>query len=295
MKQYYVILIYSYFACMIKLGIFGDHSSNPELVAMINTIPGVAIEGVYFSGDMPVPKGVREFVSPIELMMQSDAIMVISEKSISNDLIKLILRKSKPIYLKAIPPLSLKEIKELSDLEKEAGIVACIYNSFDFIPQFDFVSKKNEKPLLINLRTCFTETALVPVNEMLLLVTALNRIVQSKYKKTEVFGLQDADGLLVVNCRIEYENSSVVNITLSYAKSSGYCEIFTVSGTTKFEFEQPLYNAFPDNNNEYTSILNFVHVLQQQDQPVNSFDNLQNGVRIVDEINEHLRFNDIRV
>jgi len=280
---------------MIKLGIFGDQTSNPELVGMINKIPEVTIEGVYFSGDMPVPKGIKQFYSPVELMMNSDAILVISEKSISNDLIKLILRKSKHIYLKAIPPLSLKEIKELSDLEREAGIVNYIFNSFDFIPHFDVLNKKNEKPILINLRTCFAETSLTPVNELLLLVTAINRVVQSNYKKTEVFGLKDIDGLLVVNSRIEYENSSVVNLTVSYGKSPGYCEIYTTSGNTKFEFEQPLYQAYPNNNKEYTSILNFIQVIQQQDKPVNSFDNLQNGVRIVDEINEHLRFNDIQV
>jgi len=295
MKQYYVILIYSYFACMIKLGIFGDQTSNPELVGMINNIPEVAIEGVFFSGNMPVPKDFKEYYNPVELMMNSDAILVISEKSISNDLIKLILRKSKHIYLKAIPPLSLKEIKELSDLEKEAGIVNYIYNSFDFIPYFDVLNRKNEKPILINLRTCFAETSLTPVNELLLLVTALNRVVQSNYKKTEVFGMKDTDELLVVNSRIEYENSSVINLTVTYAKATGYCEIFTSSGLTKFDFPEPLYNAYPDKNKEYTSILNFIHVIQQQDKPVNSFDNLQNGVRIVDEINEHLRFNDIRV
>jgi hypothetical protein len=279
---------------MIKLGIFGDQTSDTDLVIRIGQIPGVLIEGVYFSGNVSVPEGFKEYVSPVELMRLSDAVLVISEKSISNDLVKLILRKSKPIYLRVIPTLTLREIKELTDLEKEAGVVNYIYNPFDFIPYFD-VLKKRDSPILINLRTCFANKGLSPGNEMLLLVTALLRVVQSNYKKTEVFGIQDAQGQLIINARIEYEDSSVVNLTVSNEHCSGYCEIFYYSGSTKFEFDTPLYNAFPDTDKEYTSICNFIQVIEQGIKPANSFDYLQSGVRIVNEINEHLRFNDIRV
>ncbi|MBC8006110.1 MAG: hypothetical protein H7X84_11600 [Verrucomicrobia bacterium] len=260
---------------------------------MIRNIPEVTVVGVYFSGDMTVPEGFKEFYSPVELMRTSDAILVMNDKSISSDLIRLILRKSKHIYLKAIPPFSLREIKELIDLEKEAGIVNYIYNPFDFIPPFDSLIKKHEKPVLINLRTSFEGSSLKPSNELLLLLTALNRVVQNNYKKTEVFGLNDAMGQLVVSMRVEYENSSVVNLTVTIEKSSGYCEIFSPSGRIKFDFDQPLYNAYPDINQEYIAICNFIKIIHLQDKPVNSFDNLLNGVRILDDIREHLRFNDI--
>lgn len=278
---------------MIKLGIFGDQSSHPELVRMIKNIPGVTVAGVYFSGNVAVPKGFKEFFSPVELMRTSDAILVMNDKSISCDLIRLILRKSKHVYLKAIPPLNIREIKELIDLEKEAGIVNYIYNPFDFIPHFDSLIKKNEKPVLINLRTCFEGSYLKPENELLLLVTALNRVVQNNYKKTEVFGLKNNAGQLVVNIRVEYEDSSVVNLTMTVEKTSGYCEIFNASSRTKFELDQPFYHAYPNINQEYTAISNFVKIINLHDKPANSFDNLLIGVRIVDEINAHLRFNDI--
>lgn len=278
---------------MIKLGIFGDQSSPPELVRRIKNISGVTVAGVYFSGNMPMVKGFKEYFSPIELMRSSDAILVLNDKSISSDLIRLILRKSKHVYLKAIPSLNIREIKELIDLEKEAGIVNYIYNPFDFIPHFDSLIKKNEKPLLINLRTCFEGSSLKPANELLMLVTALNRVVQNNYKKTEVFSLKSNTGQLVVNTRVDYEDSSVVNLTITDEKTSGYCEIFNASGRTKFEFEQSLYNAYPDINQEYSAICNFIKIINLHDKPANSFDNLLIGVRIVDEINEHLRFNDI--
>ncbi|HEY3372974.1 MAG TPA: hypothetical protein VGK10_19140 [Prolixibacteraceae bacterium] len=254
----------------------------------------VSIEGVYFSGNTTAGNGFTEFVNPIELMDRSDAILIMSDKSISSDLIRLILRKSKHVYLKTIPHLNIREMKELIDLEKEAGIVNFIYNPFDFIPHFDPFTHKYEKPILINLRTCFEGSSLKPANEMLLLVTALNRVVQNNYKKTEVFVLKDPKGQMVINARVEYENSSVVNLTVSKERTPGYCEIFNTTGCIKFEFNDPLYVAYPHMNQEYTAILNFIRIIHLHDKPVNSFDNLLDGVRIVNEISEHLRFNEIQ-
>lgn len=279
---------------MLKLGIFGDQSSNVALMRQLKNMSGVTIAGVYFSGNAVVPNDFREMFSPTELMEMSDAILILSDKSISNELIRLILRKSKHIYLRTIPQLNIREIKELIDLEKEAGIVNYIYNPFDFIPHFDPFVNKYEKPLLINLRTCFEGSILRPENEMLLLVTAINRIIQSNYKKTDVFGLRDSAGQMVFNMRVEYENSSVINLTLSKEKTSGDCEIFSKTGRTKFEFRTPLFVFCPHVNQEYTAIENFVRIIHLKKEQANSFDNLMNGIRIVNEISEHLRFSEIQ-
>ena len=294
LQQYYGFLIYFYFASMLKLGIFGDQTSDQELMGQLKTMHEVTVAGVYFSGNVTVPNGFPEFFNPIELMEMSDAILIMSDKSISSDLIRLILRKSKHIYLKTIPNLNIREIKELIDLEKEAGIVNFIYNPFDFIPHFDPFLNKYEKPLMINLRTCFEGSALKPANEMLLLVTAINRVIHSNYKKTDVFGIEDSAGHLVINVRIEYENSSVVNLTVTKEKTPGYCEIFNATGRTKFEFQSPLYISYPHINQEYTAICNFIRIIHLHNKQANSFDNLLNGVRIVDEISENLHFNEIQ-
>lgn len=278
---------------MLKLGIFGDHTSNPELMRQLKTMPEVTVAGVYFSGNATFDGGSTEFFTPIELMEISDAILILSDKSISSDLIRMILRKSKHIYLKTIPNLNIREMKELIDLEKEAGIVNFIYNPFDFIPHFDPFLNKYEKPMLINLRTCFEGSMLKPANEMLLLVTAINGVIQSNYRKTDVVGIEDLEGQLVVNVRIEYENSSVANLTVSKEKTSGYCEILCTGGRSIFEFQSPLYLSYPNPNQEFTSINNFIRMIQVQNKQLNSFANLLNGVRIVNEISEHLRFNEI--
>ena len=292
-QQYYGILIYSYFASMIKLGIFGDQTIHPQLVKQLKKLAGIELAGAYFYGNSEVPVGLNELSSPNELMDISDAILLLSDKSISIDLIRQILRKSKHVYLKAIPNFQIREIKELIDLEKEAGIATFIYNPFNYIPYFDPFSRKYEKPFLINLRTSFEGETIKASHEMLLLVTALSRVTQSNLKKLDVFGLSEPTDRLIISLRIEFDNGCVINLTISQEKLPGYCEIFEPKGRTKFEFKAPLYILYPHLNQEYTAISNFIGLISNQDVKTNSFDNLLSGVQILHEIREHLRFNEI--
>jgi hypothetical protein len=287
------LLIYTYFASMLKLGIFGDQFTLPEPLERLKTIAETEVAGIYLSGNANPPVGFVSFSSPIELMDISDAILILSDKSISNELIKLILRKSKHVFLKSIPNLTVREIKELIDLGKEAGIVTFIYNPFSYLPFLDPFKNNYEKPLLINLRTCFDGTLLKPSHEMLLLVTALNQVVQSNYKKLDVVGLKDSGKQITVNLRIEYDNGSIVNLTISEEKLPGNCEIFSSKGTSRFEFQTPLYISYPQLNQEYTAIGNFVQLIRNQDNRSDSFDNFLNGVQIVHEIRKNLRYNEI--
>lgn len=276
-----------------KLGIFGDQTTNHELLEQLNTIPEVSVAGLYYSGNAEVPDGFPVFSSPIGLMDSSDAILVLSDKSISNDLVKLILRKSKPVYLKSVPNLHVREIRELIDLEKEAGIVTFIYNPFTYNPYFDPFRNKYERPFLINLRTCFEGNVIKPSHEILLLITAMNRLVQSNYKKLDVYGNVDAGDQLVISVRIEYENGCVVNLTLTQQESKGYCEIFEQSGAVNFGIDGPLYLQHLQLNQENTAVKNFIGLILNHDTKNSSFDSLLNGVQIVHEIKEHLRFNGI--
>ena len=278
---------------MIKLGIFGDQFTNTKLLEQLKTMPGVMVSGVYFSGNSSVPEGYNELASPEGLMDVSDALLILSEKSVSSDLIRMVLRKSKHLYLKSIPNLNVREIKELIGLEKEAGIVTYTYNPFNYIPWLDLFKTNYEKPFLINLRTCFEGVTIKPSQEILLLVTAVNSLSQSNSKKIEVFGMNESGDKLIINLRVEYENGSVINITLSQEKLSGYCEIFEHSGRTKHEFEGPLYVLYPEFNQEYTAISKFIQLISIQDKKTNIFDNLLNGLHIIHEIKEHLRFNEI--
>ena len=42
---------------MIKLGIFGDQTTNHELLEQLKTIPEVEVTGLYFSGNAAAPDG----------------------------------------------------------------------------------------------------------------------------------------------------------------------------------------------------------------------------------------------
>lgn len=278
---------------MIKLGIFGDQTIHPQLAKQLKKLPGCDLTGAYFYGNSEVIAGVNVLSGPNDLMDISDAILLLTDKSISIDLIRQILRKSKHVYLKSIPNFQIREIKELIDLEKEAGTVTFIYNPFNYIPYFNPDNHRYEKPFLINLRTSFEGETIKASHEMLLLVTALSRVAQSNLKKLDVFGLSEPTDRLILSLRIEFDNGCVINLTISQEKLPGYCEIFEPNGRTKFEFKHPLYLLFPHLNHEYTAISNFIRHISEHDTTTSSFDNLLSGVQILHEIREHLRFNEI--
>ncbi len=277
---------------MIKLGIFGDQTTNQQLLVRISKLPEVEIAGLYFLGNVELKQDFNVFLSPAGLMEVSDAILVLTDKSISNDLVKLILRKSKPVFLQSVPNLHIKEIKELVDLEKEAGIVTSIYNPFVYNSFLNPYLNNYEKPFLINLRTCFDTTTVKPSLELLLLVAALNRLAQSNFKKLDVFGIKNAEQF-TINVRLEYENSCVANFTLSQEDKKSFCEIFQKSGVTLFEFKNSLFRQSQRAEQEIDAISNFVKMIVACNKKNNSLDGLMQSVQIVHEIKEHLRFNEI--
>lgn len=277
---------------MLKLGIFGDQSTNPELLAQLGSLPGTNVSGVFYSGNTSLPNPFPELSSPESLMDISDALLILSDKSVSSDLIRMILRKSKHLYLKTIPNMNIREVKELIDLEKEAGIITYIYNPFNYIPWLDPYQTNYEKPMLLNLRTCFEGTLLKPAQELLLLVTALNRLAQSNFKKIDVFGLEN-QSVLVVSLRIEYDNGSVFNLTLSQEPCSGFCEIIEQSSQHFYTIDQPLFVQFPQLNQENTAIAGFIQSVREPALQSNTFDNFLGGLQILQEIKTQLRFNEI--
>ena len=278
---------------MIKLGIFGDQTTNQQLLAQIKALPEVGSVGLYFSGNVEIEGDLEVFISPERLMERSDAILVLTDKSMSHDLVKLILRKSKPVYLKSVPNLHIKEIKELVNLEKEAGIVTDIYNPFTYNPYLTLFANSYEKPFLINLRTCFESKAIKPSLELLLLVAALNRTAQSNFKKLDVFGIRNIEDQIIINVRLEYENGCVANFTLSQENENGLCEVFQKSGVTRFEIKSSFYQHFAVDDQQIGAIRNFIVRILNQDKKNGSFDGLMQSVQIVHEIKEHLRFNEI--
>jgi hypothetical protein len=278
---------------MIKLGIFGDQSISRELFSQLNSLPEIELAGLFLLGDGANDNGLITFSSPTELMDISDAVLILGEKCVSNEFIKLVLRKSKHIYMQSIPDVNVREMKELIDLEREAAIVNYIFNPFDYIPHFDPLINTFEKPVLINIRNSFDNNSLKPSSELLLLVTAINRVVQSNYKKTEVIGIVDFAKQLVINLRVEYENGSVANLTVSSESSLGNVEIFHAEGRKYFDFEIPLYISYRSADQLYNSIENFVRMIQFHHPKTNSFDHLMNGLWIMEKVSENFHFNGI--
>lgn len=277
---------------MIRVGIFGDQSVNQQVLSRLQTFQGIEFSGACFYGNAKTPEWLNDVSSPAELMDQSDAVLFLSTRNVSQDLIRLVLRKSRHLFLKTIPNLQAKEVKELMDLEKEAGIVSFIYNPFNNIPFFKKIQKEFEKPFLLNIRSCFENNLPDKTNEMLLLTTALCQITESSLKKIDITGFGDADSL-TVDARIEVVNGCVAHLTITSEKSPAICEIFTKNRQERTELSSPVYSLLENAENEISAINQFIEQISRERKEAGSFDNLLVGTHIVSEIKEHLRFKDI--
>lgn len=278
---------------MIKLGVFGDQTTSQTIFSELKSMSDVVISGVHFTGNAQVSGDLPEVSSPERLMDISDALLILGQKSISSDLVRLILRKSKHLFLETIPNLHVRDIKELTDLEKEAGSTIVIYNPFHYLPWLDPEQTSYEKPFLLNFRTTFESSLIKPAHELLLLVTALNRITQSNYKKLDVFGMKEPGSQLVINLRLEYDNGCVVNITISQSPVEGLCEVFSQSGTFRYEFQKPVITLYPQLSQEITAIKDFIRNVNYQGLKNQASYSTLNDLKILQEIREHLRFKEI--
>lgn len=277
---------------MIKLGVFADQSVLPQLLTQVKKIPGSTVSGVYSYGNLKGGSQLAETSGPMELMDISDAVLFLSDGKVSNDLIRMALRKSKHLYLKTTPDLQERELKELIGLEKEAGIVTYLHNPYNYLPYLKSFQQKHERPFLMTIRTSFETEDPKNSRELLLLITALSQTAESSLKKLDAIGLGEHTEQLTIDLRIEFNNGCVIHLTISKKKSPGFCEIFDSKSIARFDIK----SNTPDQtslNQELTSILSFVSQISGQDKKSNSFDNLLNGIQILNEIREHLRFDEI--
>jgi hypothetical protein len=227
------------------------------------------------------------------LIDSSDAVLLQTDQTVGAEFIKMILRKSKHLYLKRIPNFNIRETLELIDLEKEAGVVSYLYNPFGAVPFFNPSQNRYEKPCLINLRTSFEFNSIRPSHELMLLITAINRMVRSSFKKLEIFGINNSISQIMVNIRVEYKNGSVANLTITQEKTPGYCEIFDPSQRVRFNIPNSLFTTNSTQNAGLPDLNRFVRMIDNHEINGDSFDALLGGVQIVSEIREHLRFNEI--
>lgn len=279
---------------MINLGIFGDKSVSNDLLMQIKSIPNTTLAGVYISEIKDIHGEIKIVNSPENLINISDALLVLIDKSISRDLLKMFLRKSKHIFLKTLPDINFKEIKELIELEKEAGMVTYIYNPFIYIPWLNQNLSKYENPFMINLNSSFSNLMVRQSHELLLLVTALNRLTGSNYKRLDFFGFSHLNNENTLNIRIEYENGCLINITLSEHKKNTLIDIFTRHEYTSHTLNSPLFGHYHLDNQLFTSINNFCDKINSRVKQVETLNNLLNGLHLVHELREYLRFNGIR-
>jgi predicted CopG family antitoxin len=141
---------------MIKLGIIVDQTITRSVLQAVSHLPDVDLKGIYFSGGAAVSDQFNVIYNPGELMDSSDTILVLGEKSLSPDMVRQLIRRSKRLFLHALPEASAADINEIIKLEREAGFSCRLFSTFFSCSQFEiFQQKERDSPELVQVRTCF--------------------------------------------------------------------------------------------------------------------------------------------
>jgi hypothetical protein len=277
---------------MIKLGIIVDQTITRSVLQAVSHLPDVDLKGIYFSGGAAVSDQFNVIYNPGELMDSSDTILVLGEKSLSPDMVRQLIRRSKRLFLHALPEASAADINEIIKLEREAGFSCRLFSPFFSCSQFEIFQQKSDSPELVQVRTCFHGAQKNWGTQIQQLMLGLCKKAQNHPKRLDVYSRPEPHAL--VNFRIEYENGTVNNITVSQDLSESVIEIAGNNGILIKHFEQGLF-AYSDENGLLAAIRNFL----SEKAPVNSeqlsFDDFGLIRPVFEELKERMRHNDLHV
>jgi len=272
---------------MIKVGIIGDIFKEDQLYQTLYSLKEVEVTGVYCPGKDFKSSRLKSYHNPIELLEVSDAIWIYSNEGISNDFIRLMIRKSKHIFFRHVPDIQLQDAKEILELHKEAGTVAQVFNRLLFVrPGITHEITPGAK--IVNLQVVASGKEGHIFSDIIDSLVFLSRIENSAAKHSEIFGLQRGVSYSTVSIRINYSNGSVHNILISNEDIKTEIQVFQKSRFLQY--------SLPDANEESQSIQQyeiaafqnfFLGIHNKQTESI-SFEDFYHSLKTYQEIKEKL-------
>ncbi len=210
---------------MIRVGIIGDLQEEGRIYQTLHKSKEVELIGLYNPGQDSRSVTFRVFHNPIELLELSDALMINNTERISADFIRVVIRKSKHIYFRRPPILSISEIADLLKLQKEANVVIQLYNPLlGMKPGIMLEIKPGVKIISLQQAIQSTEKGLSP--EILNSLVFLGKVENSPIKHSEVLAMKSTQGYITLNIHSLCSNGSAHNILFSDKTTASEMQIF---------------------------------------------------------------------
>ena len=277
---------------MIRVGIIGDLQEEGRINQTLHGSKEVEPIGLYNPGRDFKSANFKIYHNPIELLELSDAILIYNSDRITFDFIRLMIRKSKHIYFRRLPVLSISEIADLLKLQKEAGSIIHIYNSL-IGTRTGLISEIKPGAKIINLQLSIKNKVKDLSSEIMNALVYLCKIENSPVKHSEVLALKNESNEITMNIHSLCSNGSVHNILLSDRDIHSTIQIFQKNKSITFEF-----SPTPDtNSNEQITddlaFLNFIQAINGKSSENISFEDFYNSQKSFLDIREKLNYSGI--
>ncbi len=211
---------------MLKIGIFGAGHLGRIHIRQWLTIPEARVIGFFDPDEEASASAVKEFGIPRfssmeQLILDADALDIISTTSTHYEIARQCILSGKPFFVEKPLAHSLKEAARLTQLAREAQLICQVGHVERFNPAYLALEEENLQPLFIEAHRLAefnprgTDVSVI-LDLMVHDIDIIMHLVKSPVKRISASGVpvisETAD---IVNARIEFNNGCVANLTAS--------------------------------------------------------------------------------
>ena len=270
---------------MIKMGILSANHSRSKSIELIQEFKELKITDL--SLDIDVHNDNSILYSAESMIDTSDGIYL-DIPAPGAKLLKMIIRSSNHIFSRTTPKLCIQEIKELINLEREAGCITQIFNPYIFLHQNMKIYGQISAPHLIN--ASISSMPGIDIEEQLTnTFLYLSLLDKSEFKKLDILSIEGDDQSFVLDIRITFSSASVARILFSsqFENNLSTVDIFQKNQPIK-SFQLAPLSEEKHLSSEQNAIKQFIKATKKQSSVTISLNELLKAKQILEEIKEKL-------
>ncbi len=267
---------------MLNIGLIGKIDSLEQQVSELKNHEGVVIQGKSSVGTKDSPSeysySIPEY-NRIELLERSDALILDDHTLLPYPLIKDAIKRNKHLFFADYPEFSNEQFRELIKLIEEAGTTIQIKNPFIYNHPIQWITKKLSSSSFIDVSIHTEINDHFNLVEVILLLLKMGDLKLKKIRP--LFFKNDEKQYRFNNIRFEFDNSSVINLSLlkSSADESFIIKVFNneeiiTANVLKSIVEvnsNPVSLKSHKFSNEYDSFFKSIRKKQAPDTSLNDF------------------------
>ncbi|MGQ8338721.1 hypothetical protein ACUNWD_19340 [Sunxiuqinia sp. A32] len=272
---------------MIRIGILNKSQIGVEYIQKIQQFKEFKISGSLNPEECEKSQYAKE-----SLLENSEAVYIAHNGTLEKDFLKMILRKSKNIFLQQAFFSKLTDIKELISLQQEAECIVQINNPYLFTSDVLKISSTLEKPQLTEISINLEEKGKLEF-ELLNVLLYLSKTDNSGYRKIDVFALQGEKHFLL-NLHMQFISGSVAQLNIYMGeKSKSSCKV-SIFQKDKVPVNIEITNSETQvSASEKNSLKEFIKSHKNKDATTLSLNDLHLALSALHEIKEKLKYPNI--